>query len=378
MPLGRSIAVDARSLEPTVTGVGRYLRNLLEPLAGAFGRVTLYHRRDVDPQFHLAHPALEWRRLAAPRGMAGRVLWEQRALPRALRADPPDLFFSPAYTLPWRIRARAAVTIFDLSYEALPEEYRPLERAYYQFFSRRAARSAALVLTATDAVASEIAERYGVAREAVRVVPLAVDPRFLGPIAPDAIAASSRKWGLGPRYILFVGSMFRRRNVGRLVGAFLRARARHQDLVLMLVGRARFAGFDLADELARRAVPAGAVRHEPYVDERDLPPLLAGASVFAYPSTYEGFGLPPLEAIACGAPVVAGDCACLREVLGDAARFVDPVDEESFARQLLETLESEPLRARLREAGRALLPRYAAADMARRTIEALLETAHPA
>jgi alpha-1,3-rhamnosyl/mannosyltransferase len=278
-------------------------------------------------------------------------------LPQAARAARVDVFHAPAYTAPLGGPRPLVLTIHDISYERYPEWYPyrrdPVRRAFYRWSARAADR----IITDSEFSRQEIVAGYGLAAERIDVVPLAASPSFR-PGPPAAAVAS--------RYVLHVGDLHPRRNLDVAVRALLQVRTRRPDLrhlrlVLAGIDRGGAAGLDVI------AGEQGLIDFAGTVDDDRLLELYRGASALLYPSLYEGFGLPLLEAMACGTPVIGARAASIPEVTGEAAILLDPHDVAAWA-DAIEAVLDEPLAARLREAG----CRRAGEFTWRRTAEATL------
>jgi glycosyltransferase involved in cell wall biosynthesis len=352
------IGIDARELLGATTGVGRYLGELL-------------HRWVVRPdgaqrQFVLFTP--EPLRLDLPDGAITQRVggyghgtwWEQTWLRQAVGRERPDVFFAPAYTAPLGIACPFAVTIHDLSFVAHPEWFRLREGLRRRWLTTRAAEGASVVFTVSDFSRREIEHHLGVARTRIVVIPQGFTrPRpvpVTRPLAP---------------YVLFVGSLFNRRRLPDLIAAFARATHDMARTRLVIVGDNRTWPREDLPAVAASYSVAGRVVFRAYVAEEELAALYAGASVFAFLSEYEGFGLTPLEALAAGVPILVLDTAVAREVYGDAATYVEPEDVEGAATELRRLLR-EPAagRARLAHAP-GVLARYSWDRAADRTLEHL-------
>ncbi len=359
------IAVDARELCGRPTGVGRYLGELLaEWSASADARRhewTLY--APVMP----AVPAAFADRVRLLPGSGG-TLWEQWTLSRALSANRPDVLFAPGYTAPLTAPCPTAVAIHDLSFAAHPEWFSPREGLRRRTITAWSARRARVILTISEFSKREIVARLGQPPGRVRVT-------YLGTRIGSAAASHARE-----PIVLYVGSIFARRHVDLLVEAFATIVAtRFPDARLEIVGEHRMPGHaPLTAGLERAPADVQArVRFRSYVDEATLDDLYRRASVFAFLSEYEGFGLTPLEAMAHGAAPVVLDTPVAREIYGPAARYVALGSDacDALGRAISGLLGVPAERATLVGEASAVLSRYDWTRTAADTLTALEDAA---
>ncbi len=334
------VGVVAGELGSRSTGVGRYLSGLLYGLArwdhGVEWHLFLKGASRDHPAWHQpwVHPHLS--------EFAGHpVVWEQVVLPRQLRRQPLDLLFCPAYSVPLGAPVPAVVTIHDLSFELLPEEFGWRERWRRRLLARRAARVARRVLTDSPRVAEEIQRLYGVPRERVGVVPLGVDQALLGaPTGDDGVLAAL---GVRRPYLLSVGTVLERRLPRLLLETARAAFEARPDLQLVVAGDNRLRK---PQRLARWIGELGIgdrVRLLGWVPDRVLPDLYRGAELTFYLSRYEGFGIPPLESLAFGTPAVVGPGLVLDQIWPDypfRAESFEPAEIVRVARQVLDDREA--------------------------------------
>ena len=351
-----------RSLRGQYSGVVRYTHELVTALAPRIGRdLTVFVTQAPD-----GIEDLGVNRVRAPfptPNEYARAAWEQAVVPLEVSRLQPDVYHSPNYILPLALRRPAVVTVHDLFYLE-PDLHRLRSRLYLTALATHAISSARRVICVSNSTGDRLLRRHPKAEHVIRVVPEGVDPRFR-PVETDGVQRVREKLGLHQPYVLFVGTIEPRKNLDRLIRAFSLAACRSglpHDLVIA-GGR----GWkDVAIQAALEASPVkGRIRFTGYVDDADMPALYAGADLFVFASLDEGFGLPPLEAMACGTAVVASRAGSLPEVLGEAARLVDPHDEEEIAAAVVETLGDASTRSALIAAGLERAARYdwnAAAD----------------
>lgn len=322
-----SIAINARYLLHPVTGIQRYAREIV-------GRLPVDDYRLVE--------APAW-----AKGAKGH-LWEQTALRVAARGS---LLWNPCQTGPVGTRAQVS-TVHDMGTFDHPGSYAPAFAAWYRYCITSVAACARHVVAVSEFTKQRLLHHTKIEPSRVTVVPEGADARFR-PVGADAVSALKRRLGLDgdKRIVLSLGSLEPRKNLGRLLHAWKAVGSGEaHGAVLVLVGKqgdpAVFRSLGVAE------VPGGVV-FTGYLSDDDLPAMYSAASVFVYPSLYEGFGLPVLEAMSCGAPVITSNCASLPEVAGDAALLVDPHSEQQVAQALVRALEDEPWRAQAVEASLA-------------------------
>jgi glycosyltransferase involved in cell wall biosynthesis len=344
------IAIDARKLHDF--GIGTYIRNVLQGLARIdhdTEYVILCRPQDVDLVTALGPNFRAVPETARPYSLA-----EQVHVPLALVRERAHLLHEPHYVLPVATRCHSVVTIHDCIHLMFPQ-YLPgrLAHLYARASMWRAAKHADRIMTVSEASKRDILRFFDVPPEKVTVIYNAIDERFLAPADEERMELVRQRYQLDYPFVLYAGNVKPHKNLERLLDAFARVRAAGlDDLRLVIIG----------DELSRYPPLRQAVhRHrlEKYVRFFGFQPYetLAAfyrlARVFAFPSLYEGFGLPPLEAMACGTPVVTSNVSSLPEVAGGAALLVDPHDTESIADGLLRAVTDTELRAQLTEKGRA-------------------------
>ena len=343
------VAIDARKLHDF--GIGTYTQNLLRHLARIDGEteyVLLCHARDLGAGRQLGP---NFRTVLEP--SANYSIREQIHVPWVLRRERPDVFHSPHYVLPPAVRCRSVVTIHDCIHLMFPQ-YLP-NRAAYAYAKASmwsAARQSSRILTVSEASKRDLLRFFDVPPDKIVVVYNAIDDQFSATPAED-VARVRERYQLDHEFVLYVGNVKPHKNLVRLIEAFDKLRGRgFDDLKLLIIG----------DEISklpalRRAVHQYKlhkhVRFLGFLPADTLAVLYRLAKVFVFPSLYEGFGLPPLEAMACGTPVVTSNVSSLPEVVGDAAMLIDPYDVESIADGISRVLSDPALASELR--GRGIL-----------------------
>lgn len=349
------IALSALQQRDYLTGTGRYLAELYRALPQV--RPEAEYLLYVKPDQRRLYPsggdgACQKVVIGCPSSPPRRALWELRHFARLLREDQVDLYHGPANFLPPRKVCPYVCTLHDMVYFHNPERTSFLRAKYWQWYIRATWRHADLILTVSEFSRQEIRRYLPVPAGRIRVIPNGVDGRFFAPNNPASRSVMRRSLGLDSRYILYVGRLDPDKNVRRLIAAFARlCAAGLRDTELVLAGAKDYESSGLP-LLAKKLGVSDRVRFLGYVAEEHLVPLYQDAAVFCYPSLNEGFGLPPLEAMAAGVPVVTSNLSSLPEVVGDAGVQVDPRSVKEIARGIRSVLNTQRGRE-LAEAGRA-------------------------
>ncbi len=349
------LAVDCRQLGHERSGDRTYLVSLLRELfalAPEQRYLLCFQRPPAGATDELALPAgVALHTLSARPGW----LWTEVAWRRLLRREGAGVALAQ-YLVPSFAPCATIATIHDVSFMPHPEWFLPRPRRIMRVLIPNSARRATAIVTGSEHAASEIVRYCRVPREKIHVCPYAAGAQFQ-PLDRAAAAACAERHGLSGRYVLAVGLIQPRKNLPRLLGAFAQIAGRHDDVTLAVVGRL---GWQV--EPVRAAVEAlGLTARVVFcnqVPDADLPALYRAAAVFCYPSLYEGFGLPPLEAMACGTPVVASNTTSIPEVVGDAGLLVDPLSEAELAGALDRVLDSSALAEDLGARGLARAAKY--------------------
>ncbi len=356
-------------------GVAAYAEGLLGALARDAGGHSLLlwcGRRPAAPAARRL--ALPGSAIVAP-GPIGRLLDRLgrvavgHPIPIEMLGGAVDVFHGLNYFLPaQRGRAALVVTVHDLSALRHPEWHPASRSLMHQAALRRTIRRADHVITDSEAIRAEMLAEFGTAPDRVTAVHPAASPSFR-PRSPAELQPIRDRWGLAPGgYLLFAGAIEPRKNIGRLIDAVTALRGRRRDLPpLILVGPRGWRNREIRAGIA--AAGPGA-RYLGHVPGEDLAGLMAGCSAFVFPSLYEGFGLPVLEAMACGVPVVTSRGGAVEEAAGDAAILVDPLDTEAIATGIERVLDDAMLRETLIRKGLARAAQFSWDRTARETLRA--------
>ena len=301
-------------------------------------------------------------------------LWTQLGLSTEMLVSPPDVLFVPSHVLPLVTPARSVVVVYDVGHRFFPRAHSVAEWLYVEWAIRRHVRTATRLITISEASKRALVRLYGAHSEHIAVAYPAVEDRFT-PASDDQIRQVRARHGLGERYILHLGTIKPRKNLPRLVRAFAQANL-PPDTQLALGGMTTSGGRSIERAIYETGL-GERVRRLAYVPDADLPALYSGAAGVAIVSVYEGFGMPALEALACGAPLVAGNRGSLPEIVGEAGIVVDPLDVGSISRGLERAVGDFALRDALRQAGPRRAAHFDWATAARVTRQVLEQAYRP-
>lgn len=361
------IAIDAsRTTVQRVTGTENYAIRLIRTLItlNTDHDITLYFRDIPSPDLFPEHPRVTHRVIPFRRA------WTHIRFALALRHDRPDVTFVPAHTLPFWMPGRAVVTVHDLGFKYFPDAHRTTDRWYLDYTTLYSAWSAYTVLADSQATADDLNLFYKVIPQKIHVVYPGVDSPA-PPTSLEQIEMVKRKYNLPERYFLFIGTLQPRKNIPVIVQAYQRWRMAHPDdgAGLVLAGGKGW----LYDETWASGLPG---LHLPgYIDEADKGALFAGALALVFPSLYEGFGFPVIEAMRCGTAVITSNTSSLPELAGHSALLVDPIDVGAIASSMARVVDDPDLRARLVTRGYEQAAKFTWERAAEQTLQALEQAA---
>ncbi len=344
------IGVEGRTLQGERYGVARYLVNLLRNLVELEGEEEyLVYLSTPTAPLGFASPRL---RLEALRRAPG-LTWRHLRLPLAMRRDEVDLHYSPSYFLPLLKVCPSVVVVHDITFKVHPEWFARDRRFRFDDLFWREVKRAERIITVSEHSKRDIVRVLGVEPSRVTVVLEAADPFFRPVDDEERLREARARYGVGRGFLFTAGAVHTRRNLERLIEA-VSAASRELDTELELLILGTTAPFTPPVDIwgtARRCGMQERVKHVEYVSEEDLLLLYNACGFFVYPSLYEGFGLPVIEAMACGRPVVCSNATSLPEVGGEAALYFDPLSVEEMAGAVARAAADDGLREELGRAG---------------------------
>ncbi|MBU1626489.1 glycosyltransferase family 4 protein, partial [bacterium] len=335
--------IDARMVSDQSFGIDRYVCNLVKNLAEIdienkytiLVQNDILHRSISNANFELKYTQIKW---LSPQ--------EQVRLPLLLKKIRPDVFHAPSFVAPWFPVCKTILTIHDLIHLLFPEHYGLKQRIYYKFFIKRLISSAFKVITDSISTRNDLVAHYGIDQAKIKVIYLAADSIFRPLPEVDRIDRFKKTNGLPEKFILYVGNRKKHKNVRTLFEAFRIFKKNDQaGYSLVISGTKDESTIKQAKDLGIEdwLVYAGDVKDEA------LPLLYNAACLFVFPSLYEGFGFPPLEAMACGIPVIASNASSLPEVVGEAGITINPCDVNALSRAISKVLASKELQKNMRQ-----------------------------
>jgi glycosyltransferase involved in cell wall biosynthesis len=370
------IAIDAHSVGTGLGGNESYATNLIEALAQIDNSnlYTLYvTRKHAVERFNNRWPNFTVR-TTLPHSPLIRIPLTLSAELRRKRVDVLHVQFTAPPAAPCPV----VVSIHDLSFEHLPQTFKRRSRMQLRMTVRRSARLASQIISLSNHARDDIVGTYKINPEKVTVIPLAAPAHFAPVTDNNELQRVKQAYGIDSPYLLYVGSIQPRKNLTRLFQAYsLLRRNGPEGKLPKLVVAGKYAWlFEETLRTINQLGLSGSVIMTGYVPEADLPALYSGALCFVYPSYFEGFGLPPLEAMKCGAPVIVGNQTSVPEVVGDAAIMFDPFDVADIASAIEKVMSDGALRARLKTKGLARAQLFDWQHTARQTLEVYKKAAN--
>ncbi len=367
--------LDTRTATDHFPGIGRYACNLaraMVPLLEGGESLTLLRDPSAPSRWDLSSLAGE-RVTICDLPTSPFSISQQWKVRRTLRRLDANLYHSAYYLMTYRPGVPTVLTVYDLIPVLFPHYVSIQASLLFRWATGLALRASGHVITISEAARRDYQQVYGLAPEKISAIPLAADPVFSAR-SQSEVASVRQKHGLPERYVLYLGSNKPHKNLVRLADAW--AKLQPQSVPLIIAG-AWDSRYPRVRQRVRELGLDEAVLWMGPVAEPDLPALYTGATLFVFPSLYEGFGLPVLEAMACGTPVVAADSSSIPEVGGDAALYFDPLDIGEMAERIRSLLCDDELQERYRALGLARSARYSWEGTARHTLEVYRRGASP-
>ena len=355
------IAIDARMINPdTMHGIARYVYHLL------LGLRDLKVNHSIHILVNSSSPLIGMTWPQNMRCVEVNAEWislkEQLLIPRILRDLEIDLFHAPSFVAPFFVPCQMVMTIHDLNHMVLPQFYTPFHQFYYQVIVRNSIRRSRFILTVSQFSKQEIIRTLGLEAEKIFVTYNGVSENYRPVEDVQYLKYVKEMYGLPDRFILCVSNNKPHKNIHQLVRAFCYS---NLSIPLVLACPVDFNLIRIAENYGKKHL----LYFSKFIEETHLPAFYSMTKLFVYPSTYEGFGLPPLEALACGAPVVVAKSSSLPEVVGDNAIFANPYDYKSIAEALENGINNDALRRSLQENGRIYAQKFSWESMSIRTLE---------
>jgi glycosyltransferase involved in cell wall biosynthesis len=342
------IGIDATALPPQPVGAGNYIIELVR----ALHTLDSQHEFIIFAQQHgrelIGSPArtgFEWIDLP-DHSPVRRLIWEQIEFPNLLKKQRIDLLHSLHYTRPLRLACRSIVTIHDMTFFLFPHLHTRAKRIFFPAMIRYSARAADALIAISESTRQDAIRILGLPPGKITSVPLGVRPEFRH-VHDQTLKADVRaRYHLPEKFLLFVGLVEPRKNLPLLLKSYHRVVSQGTHLPLVIVGRNGWM-YEQVLELIASLGLTEAVHLAGYVSPEDLPIVYNLADVFIYPSLYEGFGLPPLEALACGTPVITTAISSMPEHIGQAGLLIPPGDEDALTQAIIRLLNDRELKSRL-------------------------------
>lgn len=367
-------------LDRAPTGIGRYAVQLLHALTSIpNGPEIVVLATERQDRFGLSN-LFEYHALPGCQLLPSLLTVGNLALTWAASRYRLDVVHDPNGIAPFlgpSGGARRVVTIHDAFAYVCPDQHNWLDNWRYRWLLPQASHRADMVITVSECSRRDLIRYLGISPAKVRTTQEGVDARFRAVADSAERRAVLARYQIDSSYLLYIGGLNARKNVARLLEAYALVRRLHPNVLLVIGGKRQWQTAEI-EQTFRRLNLDDHVHFTGYLDDADLPALYSAAEGFVFPSLYEGFGLPPLEAMACGTPVVTSNASSLPEVVGDAALTVDPGDVEGLAAAIHRVLTDDPLRANLRQRGLMRAAQFRWERTARETLAIYEQTLHRA
>ncbi len=377
------IGIDGRSLENQRTGAGRYLFNLLQQWKDIAPKDRVYfiiYFKDNIPNDLPKRDHFRMKILQSPFHLKSNLLFTHYLLPKAAMKDKIDILFCPAYIAPVFYQGEIALTLHDIIYEARPSEYSwssYFDKIFLKWVSKKSARKASIIFTVSNFSQQEIIKYYQAPKNKIFKTYLGVDPNFYPLNKKRAFERIKDKYGLKKQFILYVGSIFNRRHLPEIIQAFYELAPKIPDYQFLIIGKNHTKpkiNIDSLIESINNRLKRKAILRIDYV-KNDLNYIYNAADLFIWISDYEGFGLPPLEAMACGIPVITSNYPPTREIFDQAVLIVNNItDIKQIKKAIWLLLTNQKLRKKLINKGLSRSKNFSWSNCAKKTLEILIKS----
>lgn len=323
-----NIAINGLFLSLKNTGGGRYFSELIKGLRPFDSNIkySLFLNNRMTRYAKTFNPAVKVINCGLlSRFRPTRILWENFIFPAAIKKRKIDLLHAAGFTLPGTISCKSVITVFDMTFFTMPQLHLASKVVYFQKMIPAALKNADKIIAISKQTKNDIISISGVAEDKIKVIYIGAGKEFQVISDKDAVEGIKQKYGLPKKYILFVGTIEPRKNIKGLIHAYAVLKKKGCEHKLVIVGKRGWHYGDIFEAVKRLKLNSDIIFTD-YVSGQDIPFIYNGASIFAYPSFYEGFGIPVLEAMSCGVPVVTSNVSSLPEITGEAAVLIDPTD----------------------------------------------------
>lgn len=346
------IAIDIQTTLGQKTGFGNYTQNLVGTL----------QKVDKTNQYILIRPGSE-KDLSTPL----RFWWDQVKVPRAAKKVRADILHQPCFSAPLWYQGKVIVTCHDLIALLFGKDIPFVSRLFFGQWMPYSYKGADRIIAVSESTKKDLIKLLKIPEEKIKVIPEAAGEHFKPVKEKKLIEKVRRKYGLGKNYILHVGTLNPRKNLEFLIDVFAEIVKKNPNLNLVITGKKGWY-YEGMFRLVRHFTLEGRVKFTGYVDDSDAPTLYSGALLFAFPSLYEGFGLPPLEAMSCGVPVISSNTSSMPEIIGEAGILINPKDKKGWVRAILNVLGNPGLQKEMIKKGLIQAEKFSWEDIARKTI----------